>query len=197
MILLILAGLILTGVSWAYRRAQRDKQLISEKSQLVEQSLAEKEILLREIHHRVKNNLQIISSLLDKQARKPSDAAVRKLVKEGQERIQSMALIHQNLYESEQLSGIDIKSYLVELTDNIQRSQLMTNNEIEIELNVEDEKLDIDTAIPVGLILNELLTNSYKYAFAGQAGGKIKVDFKKEDEQYFLQVSDDGVGFTV
>lgn len=194
--LLLIAGLILVGVVWAYRRAQRDKQLISEKSQQVEQSLAEKEVLLREIHHRVKNNLQIISSLLDKQVRKSSDDAVRKLVKEGQERIQSMALIHQNLYESEQLGGIDVKSYLQELSVNIQKSQVVTADKVQLELNVEDEKLDIDTAIPVGLILNELLTNSYKYAFAGNKKGKISVDFKKENDEYFLQVSDNGIGFT-
>lgn len=192
---LFIATLILGGVAWAYRRAQRDKLLITEKNQLVEQSLAEKEVLLREIHHRVKNNLQIISSLLDKQARKSSDSAVRKLVKEGQERIQSMALIHQNLYESEQLSGIDIRSYLQELSGNIQKSQAVSAEQIQLELNVEEEKLDIDTAIPVGLILNELLTNCYKYAFAKQGGGKIIVDFKKQDGQYFLKVSDDGIGF--
>ncbi|MEL7223013.1 MAG: sensor histidine kinase, partial [Bacteroidota bacterium] len=97
-LLLVIAGLILLGIVWAYRRVQHDKQVISEKSQLLEQSLEEKEVLLREIHHRVKNNLQIISSLLEKQARKSSDEAVRRLVKEGKERIQSMALIHQNLY---------------------------------------------------------------------------------------------------
>lgn len=193
--LLVIAGLILAGVIWAYRRGQRDKQLISEKSQLLEQSLAEKEVLLREIHHRVKNNLQIISSLLDKQARKSSDEAVRKLVKEGQERIQSMALIHQNLYESEQLSAIDIKTYLHELSANIQRSQTISTDQVQLQLNIEDEKLDIDTAIPVGLILNELLTNCYKYAFPQKEKGRITVDFKKQDDQYFLKVSDNGIGF--
>lgn len=194
--LLVIAGIVLAVISWGYRRAQRDKQLIREKSLLVEQSLGEKEVLLREIHHRVKNNLQIISSLLDKQARKSSDATVSKLVKEGKERIQSMALIHQNLYESEQLSGINIKSYLQELASNIQKSQAVAPNHVQLELNVADEKLDIDTAIPVGLILNELLTNCYKYAFPPEKGGTIKVDFHKKDDQYFLQVSDDGQGFT-
>jgi hypothetical protein len=103
--LLGVAGFILVLVLWAYRRMQKDRWLIREKNQQIEQSLVEKEVLLREIHHRVKNNLQIISGLLDKQARKSSDKAVRQLVREGQERIQSMALIHQNLYESEALSG--------------------------------------------------------------------------------------------
>ena len=190
-------AIVLLIMLWAYRRAQIDRKIIREKNQQIEQSLAEKEVLLREIHHRVKNNLQIISSLLDKQARKSSDEAVRQLVREGQERIQSMALIHQNLYESDQLSGIDIKSYLRELTTNIQHSQVAKKQEdqIELELNVADEHLDIDTAIPVGLILNELLTNCYKYAFQGRSAGKINVAFHKEAEQYHLRVSDNGVGF--
>ncbi|MGH1434717.1 MAG: tetratricopeptide repeat-containing sensor histidine kinase [Lewinella sp.] len=192
---LTVAAIVLVGLLWAYRRAQRDRQVIKQKNEQIETSLAEKEVLLREIHHRVKNNLQIITGLLDKQARKSSDVAVRKLVKEGQERIQSMALIHQNLYESDQLSGIDIKSYLQELSQNIQRSQAVSPEQIQLNLDVDTENLDIDTAIPVGLILNELLTNSYKYAFPAQRKGSIKVDFKKNKDRYLLQVSDDGVGF--
>ncbi len=193
---LTVAAIVLVGLLWAYRRAQRDRQLIKQKNEQIETSLAEKEVLLREIHHRVKNNLQIISGLLGKQARKSSDVAVRKLVKEGQERIQSMALIHQNLYESDQLSGIDIKSYLQELSQNIQKSQAVSPEQIQLNLDVDTENLDIDTAIPVGLILNELLTNSYKYAFPAQRKGRIKVDFKKKEDRYLLQVSDDGIGFT-
>lgn len=195
LMLLGLVGLILAVVLWSYRRTQKAKQLVSEKNEQIERSLAEKEVLLREIHHRVKNNLQIISSLLDKQARKSSDQAVRKLVREGQERIQSMALIHQNLYESEQLSGIDIKSYLQELSENIQRSQAMGIDKVELELDVAEEKLDIDTAIPVGLILNELLTNCYKYAFNEQERGRICIRFSKTQDACFLEVRDDGIGY--
>lgn len=193
--LLVVAGIILAVVLWAYRRVAADRQIIQEKNLAIEASLVEKEVLLREIHHRVKNNLQIISSLLDKQARKSTDEAVRKLVREGQERIQSMALIHQNLYESEQLSGIDIKSYLRELGRNIQKSQALSPEQVQLELNVGEEELDIDTAIPVGLILNELLTNCYKYAFKGRMKGMIQVEFKKIAGKYLLRVSDDGVGF--
>lgn len=195
-ILLLVAGVIVFVILWAYRSVQKDRQIIQEKNQQIKESLAEKEVLLREIHHRVKNNLQIISSLLDKQARKSTDDAVRKLVREGQERIQSMALIHQNLYESDQLSGIDIRTYLLELSANIQRSQAVDTREIQLELNVEEQKLDIDTAIPVGLILNELITNCYKYAFVGRPRGKISVGFKKNEEGYALLVEDDGVGFS-
>ena len=193
--LLAVVAVVLLMVFWAYRRAQTARRIIGEKNAQIEQSLAEKEVLLREIHHRVKNNLQIISSLLDKQARKSTDEAVRQLVREGQERIQSMALIHQNLYESDQLSGIDIKSYLLELSQNIQRSHAGATDQVKLELNVAEAKLDIDTAIPVGLILNELITNCYKYAFVDRDSGKISVDFNKTGENYLLRVSDDGVGF--
>ena len=193
--LLAVVAVVLLIVFWAYRRAQIARRLISQKNVQIEQSLAEKEVLLREIHHRVKNNLQIISSLLDKQARKSTDEAVRRLVREGQERIQSMALIHQNLYESDQLSGIDIKSYLRELSENIQRSQAAETGQVKLELNVAEAELDIDTAIPVGLILNELITNCYKYAFQGKNRGTISVYFNKSGERYCLRVSDDGVGF--
>ncbi len=194
--LLVVAGIIVVVILWAYRRVAADRQIIQEKNLQIEASLVEKEVLLREIHHRVKNNLQIISSLLDKQARKSTDEAVQKLVREGQERIQSMALIHQNLYESDQLSGIDIRTYLRELSTNIQRSQAVGADQIELELNVEEEQLDIDTAIPVGLILNELITNCYKYAFQGRSAGKISVAFNKDEKGYFLKVADDGIGFS-
>ncbi len=190
-------AVVLAVALWAFRRAQADKQIITEKNRQIEESLAEKEVLLREIHHRVKNNLQIISGLLDRQARKSSDKTVKQLVRQGQERIQSMALIHQNLYESEQLSGIDIKTYLRELGTNIQHSQHVDSTEaqIQLELDVADEYLDIDTANPVGLILNELLTNCYKYAFKGKANGEISVVFNKKADQYELFVRDNGVGF--
>lgn len=177
-----------------YRRIQKAKKETEVQKELVEQSLVEKEVLLKEIHHRVKNNLQIISSLLDEQARKASDNQVKKLMKEGQDRVQSMALIHQNLYESDNLSGIDIKDYLVELTKNISQSQV-GQKEVEIELNVDDSKLDIDTAIPIGLILNELITNSFKYAFKGKDLGKISIAFNKTSAKDFLvKVTDNGIG---
>lgn len=196
LMLLVVAGVIVLVVLWAYRRVAADRQIIKEKNLQIEESLLEKEVLLREIHHRVKNNLQIISSLLDKQARKSTDEAVRKLVREGQERIQSMALIHQNLYESDQLSGIDIRTYLRELSANIQRSQAVGAEDIQLELKVEAQELDIDTAIPIGLILNELITNCYKYAFQGRSVGKISVNFNKDGQGYFLKVADDGIGFS-
>lgn len=193
-LLLGLAAVIVVLLIWAYRRVRSDRATIAAKNEIVKASLEEKEVLLREIHHRVKNNLQIISALLDKQARKSTDENVQRLVREGQERIQSMALVHQNLYQNDQLSGIDIRTYLHELSQNIQHSNQIVAEKVELELNVAAERLDIDTAIPVGLILNELITNAYKYAFPEGRSGKIIVDFYKRAEQYFLNICDDGVG---
>ncbi len=193
--LALLGGSIVLGIlAWAYRRSRRDQQLIKEQNQLVTQSLGEKEVLLREIHHRVKNNLQIISSLLQKQGRLANDADAQKLAKEGQERIQSMALIHENLYQSEQLSGVNIKSYLEDLGANIGRSHQKEETDIKLDLLVADEYLDLDTAIPVGLILNELLTNAYKYAFPNGGSGQIQVIFQRITDQFELEVSDNGIG---
>ena len=184
---------LLLGI-YFYRRVESAKKEVEKQKALVDQSLVEKEVLLKEIHHRVKNNLQIISSLLDEQARKASDTLVKKMMKEGQDRVQSMALIHQNLYESSDLSGIVIKDYLVELTKNIAYSQA-NQEKVAIELDVDDSTLDIDTAIPIGLILNELITNCFKYAFAGKDSGKISIAFNKTNDHHFVvKVADNGVG---
>ncbi len=189
------AGVILLLGFFAFRRNQKAKATIEAQKALVEQSLGEKEVLLKEIHHRVKNNLQIISGLLDKQARKASDETVKKLMREGQDRVQSMALIHQNLYQSDNMSSIDIKHYLEELTRNIARSQAAAGQNVEVALNVDDSKLDIDTAIPVGLILNELITNAYKYAFADRPSGMIWIEFQRQaDKDFLLKVRDNGIG---
>ena len=189
-------GFLLVGGVWVYRKIAKDKQTIAEQKELVEQSLQEKEFLLKEIHHRVKNNLQIISSLLDKQARNSADNALKKMMREGQDRIQSMALIHQNLYESDDLSGIEIKNYIHELTQNISSAHHSPDQKIDVEINADDSKLDIDTAIPLGLILNELLTNSFKHAFKNKSNGQIKIEFNERNgNEYDLKVEDDGTGF--
>lgn len=179
---------------FVYRKIKKDKDVIALQKAQLEQSLGEKETLLKEIHHRVKNNLQIISGLLEKQAMKTKDEQAKKLMKEGQNRVFSMALVHQNLYQSENLSAIEIKSYLEVLTQNIQKSQIAKDQEIALVLDIDDSKVDIDTAIPLGLILNELITNCYKYAFQGREKGKIEIAFHQKDKKFDLSIADDGVG---
>lgn len=182
------------GAYVVYRRIKKDNQTITKQKALLEQSLGEKENLLREIHHRVKNNLQIISGLFDKQARQVTDETTKKLMKEGQDRVFSIALVHQNLYESDNLTTIEIKSYLEMLTKNIEKSQSNGFQDIALKLDVDDSVLDIDTAIPLGLILNELITNCYKYAFENRTKGEIQIRFHQIENEMVLAVQDNGVG---
>ena len=161
----------------------------------IKQSLNEKEVLLKEIHHRVKNNLQIISSLLNLQSRYIEDENARGVFKESQNRIKSMALIHEKLYQSEDLTKIDFAEYIRSLTFHLFRSYSIDQSAVKLSINFEGVLFDIDTSIPCGLIINELISNSLKYAFPNGRKGKISVDLQLEEEKCVLIISDDGVGF--
>ncbi|MGZ3866949.1 MAG: histidine kinase dimerization/phosphoacceptor domain -containing protein [Bacteroidia bacterium] len=160
-------------------------------------SLIEKEFLIREIHHRVKNNLQIISSLLNLQSAEIGDSEAKEKYKESIGRIKSMAIIHELLYQSKDLSNIRIKKYLEELVSFIGSTYNM-NKEVNVKLNVktEHEFIDLDKAIPCGIIINELLSNSFKYAFGDKKRNPaIRVSFKEHRNKFTLEVSDNGKGF--
>jgi len=157
-------------------------------------SLREKEVLLSEIHHRVKNNLQIISSLLSLQSHGIDDPSCRSLLSESQDRIRSMALIHEQLYRSGDFSSIEFSSYASRLLKNLKRSYAPGKN-IELSLETENLKLSLETSIPLGLMLSELVTNALKHAFKGRDSGTIIVKFKKDGDYCVLEVRDDGVGF--
>ncbi|MBT3605537.1 MAG: PAS domain S-box protein [Candidatus Latescibacteria bacterium] len=157
-------------------------------------SLQEKEVLLKEIHHRVKNNLQIISSLLNLQSGYIDDARTQEMFKESQSRIQSMALIHEKLYQSEDLARVDFSEYIVSLVNFLMRSY--SPGGVNIALDVEPVFLSLDTSIPCGLIVSELVSNSCKYAFPEGRSGEIYVRLKPIDnEHYELGVGDTGIGF--
>jgi two-component sensor histidine kinase len=157
-------------------------------------SLEEKEVLLKEVHHRVKNNLQIISSLLNLRASKaPTEEAARSL-RDSQSRIHSMALIHQQLYRSDNLASIDFGQYVRELTTHLTRSVGAAARNIDVEVNVESAPLSIDLAIPCGMIVNELVTNAMEHAFPEGRAGSIGVSFRSIDHLRELTVSDNGVG---
>lgn len=161
-------------------------------------SLKEKELLLREIHHRVKNNLQIISTLLTLQSSQASNSNmdVDELYLESQNRIQSIALIHENLYHSEDLAHINFKSYVKGLITDLFDSYGVDSNLIKLHLGIEDVTMGIETAIPCGLIINELVSNSLKHGFSSGQTGQINVElYKLEDRQFTLVVSDTGEGF--
>ncbi len=163
-------------------------------------SLREKEILLKEIHHRVKNNLQTISSLLSLQSQYIKDEQAQEVFKNSQERIRAMALIHEKLYESRDLSKIDFQEYIQNLVLYLFDSYSLESEKVRLKMQVEDVALNIETAIPLGLIINELVSNSFKYAFPGNRKGELHVNLGKgEDEEYdydyTLIVKDNGIGF--
>ena len=172
----------------------KNREIEAQKA-VIQTSLGEKETLLREIHHRVKNNLQIISSLLNIQSDNISDPSVLSSIREGQSRVQAMSLIHQNLYQSEHLSNVDIENYLQQLVVYLSEMFSKEGKDITVEVEAHDINFDIDTAIPLGLIVNELVSNAYKYAFEQQNSGKIKIGIKAlSNEDYELHVDDDGKG---
>ncbi|MDP3623942.1 MAG: PAS domain S-box protein, partial [Methanobacteriaceae archaeon] len=160
----------------------------------LKESLKEKEVLLREIHHRVKNNMQIISSLLNLQIQFEDFDETVSVLRESQGRIKSMSIVHEKLYRSDSFTKINFKDYLTSLISDIFYSYGVNKGLIVWDLDIEDVHMGFDTAIPLGLIINELVTNSVKYAFPEGRKGKIKIKLKTKDEKYFLTVMDDGVG---
>lgn len=162
--------------------------------QKIKNSLREKEILIKEIHHRVKNNLQIVSSMLKLQMRMINDANTKDILKDSQNRIQTISLIHKNLYKSTDLLNINFSDYLNDLVKNLFSSYKSFCGEIELELNIENLIISIDIAMPCGIILNEMITNSLKYAFPNNRKGKIQISFKFDNGNYELIFSDNGIG---
>ncbi len=161
----------------------------------VKASLREKEILLKEIHHRVKNNLQITSSLLRLQGLGVHDNSFLEMLKDSQHRIKSMALVHEMLYQSADLSKIVFATYCRELIEILRKSYLVNWKYIQLIYDTDDFFLDIDTAIPCGLILNELVSNCFKHAFIDRQLGEIKVTIKNREQQNFIiEVADNGIG---
>lgn len=183
--LVLLAGLI--GLLYTWRNNQRKNELLQKGNQ-------EKELLLKEIHHRVKNNLEVISSLLELQSARITEPTAKRAMQSGQSRVQSMSLLHQRLYQGNNLAGIEMKAYFQQLT-SLLLNGYEVNDRVDLTLDMETVELDIDTAVPVGLIVNELVTNSLKYAFPKEEAGRISIKLTKEtDKTYHLSVKDDGVG---
>lgn len=161
----------------------------------IKSALKEKEILLAEVHHRVKNNLAVITSLVNIQMHGISEPATKEILNEIRNRVMSMSLIHNKLYHTNTLSDIDFSDYINDLIAEIQSSYPDSSADIDVEIEALPVHLDVTHAIPCGLILNEVLSNIYKHAFKGRSEGLIKIDFFKEEEKYTLRVKDNGVGF--
>ncbi len=162
----------------------------------IQASLKEKEVLLKEVNHRVKNNLQIVSSLLSLQSAHIHDERDLEMFKQSQNRVKSMAFFHEMLYKSKDLSKIDISEYLRNLTANLFISYNIDGSAIKLNMNISEVSLDIDSIIPLGLIINELVTNSIKHAFPDKRAGVILVELSRTDSQVTLLVSDNGIGLS-
>ncbi len=159
-------------------------------------SLKEKEVLLKEIHHRVKNNLQIIYSILNLQSGKIKDKRILNIFKQTQNRIKSMGLIHEKLYQSKDLARLDFAQYIRSLTVHLFHTYKIKANEVNLNTDIGDVFFDIDTTIPCGLIINELVSNSLKHAFPGSRKGEVSVKMHKDQKgHYTLIVRDTGIGF--
>jgi two-component system, sensor histidine kinase PdtaS len=179
----------LGGVIFFMYRKQRRKNTI------IQKQADDLQTLMKEIHHRVKNNLQIISSLLDLQSLSIKDKHAAGAVREGKMRVQSMALIHQNLYSEGNIKGIVMEDYIKKLVENLFNSYNIQKDKIQLVTDIDYLNLDVDTVIPLGLILNELISNSLKYAFKNKEHGEIYVGLKESNKQLELLVKDNGCGF--
>ncbi len=190
LIALLIIGLLLAAICfWFFIRSRKTAKELAK-------LLNQKKLLLKEIHHRVKNNLQTVSSLLNLQTRASDNQVVRKAMVEGQTRLKSISLLHQKLYQHEQLTKIEMDDYINDLARYIIKNFNNLNKQIELKTNAKGVVLDLDTAIPLGLILNELITNSIKYSFAEVTEGEIEISLNKltEENNYELKVTDNGEG---
>lgn len=163
----------------------------------IQKRILEKENLLKEVHHRVKNNLQTVSSLLSLQSRSTNDKKVSNIIKSSQNRIVSMAMVHEMLYKREDyLSKIELKPYINELCDYLLRSIGSNTSKVKIHINIPEEQLSIDTVIPLGLIINETITNTLKYGIVKQQEGEIYIALRKLSAiRYEMYLGDNGVGY--
>ncbi len=206
LILILMSIVIIISISYLFIRQKSDsnrvlqlqKEEIDDKNKEISNSLAMKESLLKEIHHRVKNNLQVVSSILNLQSRNVHDPEALRILEEGKERIRAIALIHNQLHLNNDLAYVEMGAYLNKLISQMRESFSSYNKQIEVRVNVEEINLAIDYAVPVGLIMCELLSNSYKHAFSKRKEGLIEIELKNNSEKslnYELLVKDNGIGY--
>ena len=178
--------IFLIGGFYLYQKLNQNKLKVEEQSQQLT-------TLMKELHHRSKNNLAIVSSLLSMQSNRLEDKNAAKAVRDGQMRVQAMSLIHQRLYKTDNVSTVNIKDYFTELAESLMQAYEFSPNDFNLTIEVENPALDVDLAIPLGLIVNELITNSFKYAYEGIAHPSLSIYFKN-DKDITLKVQDNGIG---
>ena len=185
---------ILEDLAVEKARLQKSQEEVLRSEEAIRSSLREKETMLKEIHHRVKNNLQVIASLLRLQSRYLKDDASRAMFEESQNRVHSISLVHEKLYRAGDLARIDFNDYLLALTQGLTESWRGSDRRVKLKVNAPGVQLPVDTAIPCGLIVTELVTNALKHAFPNGAAGEIRVAAACEAECLTLTVQDDGQG---
>jgi two-component sensor histidine kinase/Tfp pilus assembly protein PilF len=173
---------------------KKNTRLQSEKKDQTEALLEQEKILMRESHHRIKNNLQLVNSILDLQSRSIEDAGVKKIFAESRQRIQAISFAHQRLQGNDTVEKLNLKSFLSDLIQSIQSSSLDVHSEILVETHIEEVIISTEKAVPIGLIVNELFTNAIKYAFGTKNSGTVKITLKKETGRLELEISDNGQG---
>ncbi len=197
----VLLGIALIYLLYRWRTVSLFKektfleQTVHTRTGELREMVAEKEVLLKEVHHRVKNNLQVISALLEMQGSRTDDPGTKAAIRESQNRVLSIAFIHQNLYQQQDIKIVEIRAFVDELAGHLHQVFARPGFNLLLENNMPETFLDIDTAVPLGLIINELITNSYKYAFAGRKTGKVQVNLtQSEPGIYAFSYRDDGIG---
>jgi two-component sensor histidine kinase len=184
---LVIFALLTACMIWLYHRIRKQRQEITGQSKKLE-------IMMKELHHRVKNNLQIVSSLLSLQTYKVQDEEAVLVLKESQQRVQAMSFIHQRLYKTESLTAVNMKEYLTDLAGSLVSSYGFNQDEFDLYITVEKEMLDIDKALPIGLIINELVTNALKYAFNPGNRPCLHIMLTEEDTKLVCIIKDNGIG---
>ncbi|MGV7108089.1 tetratricopeptide repeat-containing sensor histidine kinase [Flavobacterium sp. U410] len=190
---LIILSFLTAVIYYNSKENKKQRKIVEQQKEVIEKSLNEKETLLREIHHRVKNNLQIISSLLNMQSSELHSEEVYYMLKEGQNRIQAMSLIHQKLYQSEDIDKVDIENYVSDLSSFLSQTYVGDSQNVEVQIIAHKCRFDFETAVPLGLIINELVSNAYKHAFVDQKNGIIRIEINTlGDIDYQLKVGNNG-----
>ena len=190
-----LLGIVVFGMYFTMKNIGKKRKALSVLNAKLDAKNKQNELLLKEIHHRVKNNLEMVKSLIALQSAKLEDGASKEAMLASQNRVQSMGIIHQKLYQGENLGSIEMKDYFINLGEGV-LDTFNAEEKVKIECAMDDLNLDVDTAVPIGLIVNELLTNALKYAFPEGTKGHISISLKRENNDLQLKVSDDGIGKT-
>mgnify|MGYP003576633634 FL=1 len=172
---------------WLYRRVNNQKQLITRQSQQME-------VMMKELHHRVKNNLQIVSSLLSLQTYRMKDEESIAAIRESQQRVQAMSFIHQRLYKTDELTTVNVREYITDLTESLLASYGYDRDQFDLQITIENEMLDVDKALPIGLIVNEIVTNAFKYAYQDVTRPSLHIDCTEQGNEISLSIRDNGRG---